>query len=113
MAKSLPPRGVEQLITQIDAKRKEVGYISRADQQDLRHLLTSADAEANACRDRVIELLNPRCTEIVHLTDEELHHSYRITNEDNYDLKDTVYADIVAVFDASHGYYVVREGRLS
>lgn len=95
----------------MEQRREKTGRISLEDQCALRDLLRSHAEDALQVRARIIAILNPREAPVVHLTDEQFTQLYHVTNEDNFDLRDTVIEDIYAVFDADHGFYVASRRR--
>lgn len=93
-----------------DAMENELRATSRlsvASQDQLREMLQrECAAMQREETDRIRALLNPRNAPVIHLTDAESIRGYWRTSPDNYSSSCVSFADRLAEFDASHGYYV-------
>ena len=102
-----PLMSEDATVAKWEARLRESRAVPVEGQDELRPLLRSVDQHI---RERAVQLLNPRRSPMVELSDADLQERYSVTTPDNYD-SPFGYWDKMAFFDAAHGYYVQVEVR--
>lgn len=108
---SCPGSAGEQLQRQIErceATKERTGSLPIEDQADLRQALAGLDDGDATFRLRIEAILNPRGAKTIALSDNALHKEFYVTTRDNYSIRDADFADLHALYDSNHGYYVAR-----